>query len=329
MAKTGNAATARPPRAPWRPDLGTIRILARKGRTIEESAAEMGVPAARLAGALRRSKRVAGAWERGRLLYNVWRLSTIGANYAEAASGLNMEAADFEKLLEQDPEIADTWRQARIASLQAISAALIQAARGGSVSAVKSAIERLTRDVKRPVILRALSIQQVGGVFRVTRQSVHAWVRKGCPRNVDGSFPLPELIEWRMEDLIARCKTPDSPGDQESRLRGARAELLELRVRRERGEVLDRDSVIVGLVGRLQSIRAVTEGRALELGARLQGMPAARIAETLGAVLDDILRRAATVPDVLLESLPGEMAVDLERFFARLGSYGKDGAGSG
>lgn len=280
-------------------------------------ASALDVTTAALSRAIAQRTKVRQAYERGRLVWNVRRLSMVGSSYAEAASALGQTPADFERLIGADPELMSVWRDARVNGLLVLNAPLLREARAGSVSAIKTAIERFTADAgPTGTNLRALRVAETATAFGVSRQSIHQWTRRGCPRNADGTLPLAELIAWRIEDIVRQrgVETPERSADH--RIRQARAETAEMDLAQRRGSLLDRQSVIVGMVARVYRFVSVLAGQPASLAGELQGKPPAKIVEILEGRFAEW--RRMMLPDVSRLKLPPPIERELIGFLLRL-----------
>jgi len=57
------------------------------------------------------------------------------------------------------------------------------------------------------VEFQSLKQVQVAAAFGVHRLTVAKWTKEGCPRNEDGSYSLPDVIQWSIDR--AKGKIPD------------------------------------------------------------------------------------------------------------------------
>ena len=301
-----------------------LRRAASQKKALPDIAEALGVALGRLTEALAKRPRLRAAYDRGRLLYRVRRLSYIGSSYDEAARSLGREPAAFRRLVEGDPELLDTWRSGRTESLQALTAALWTQAQSGSVPAIRTAIERLQADLgPRSVDLRSLRVGETAAAFGVSRQSIHDWSRKGCPRNADGTFPLAELIEWRVAQLLERSGERPA-ATAESRFRAARAEAAEMDLRERRGQLLDRREVVVGIIARVHRFVQIQEGEATALAGELAGKPPELIADILQRRF--VAWRRMMIPELKALRLPTDAEAELAGLLDRLAAGGGGGS---
>jgi len=168
----------------------------------------------------------------------------------------------------------------------------------------------------------ALSPSLTAAACGVSRQTIHAWATRGAPRNGDGTYHLPRLIDWRLKELIAEAEPATGGLDRTSaeRYRAAKAELAEIKLAQERGELLGRPAVLAWALQLAQGLRSGLEGMAMALAGELQGRPAPQIAEVLEGRFADLRRRLTT------EAGRGEPlklpAGPAERFAELLGDIG-------
>ncbi len=294
-----------------------LRLLARKGANLDKAAAEVGLEVEQLTAALADRPKLAEAWARGRLLHDVEQLARTGASYEEAAGYLETPAADFEALVTTDPQLRDVWQRARIGAVAAVAAKLYQQATEGSVRAVQSLLSRLSRDTGRPEVnFSALGVSETATAMGVSRQTIHAWARKGAPRNADGSFHLPALCRWRVDQAVLEVGPASGDGSEADPLRAVKARRLTMELAAETGRLLDRSSVIAGLANRARHQAAALDADAVALSARLEGKTRQQIQRILTDRFAVYRRRLADVPAELklppaAERRLGELLADL------------------
>ena len=308
----------------------TLRKLARKGESVAEAAVVIGVTADQLTGLLRDRPKVAQAWERGRLVYNVEQLARTGSSYEEAETYLKMAAGEFEVLVTRDPELHDTWRQARVAAAQAVAVTMYKNAQEGGVQAAKSMLERLSRDAggAREVNFLALSVNDTSKAFGMSRQTLHAWKTKGAPCNADGSFHLPALVRWRINQVMLDAG-PAAGGESETAggYRKMKTRLLEVQYNKELGELLDRRSVIAGLVNRVRHQTSVMDADTKALAAAMEGKSVQQVAGILTKRFAAYRKAMADVPDEL--QLPPDAKERLARLLRDLTTTERGGSTDG
>lgn len=83
-----------------------------------------------------------------------------------------------------------------------------------------------------------VSCADAARAFGVSRQAVAQW--KGAPKNEDGTYHLPKLIAWRVEQVRLQLVDADLQGDSPAleRLREAKADLAELDLAQRQQQVV-------------------------------------------------------------------------------------------
>lgn len=81
----------------------------------------------------------------------------------------------------------------------------------------------------------SLSGAALARLLGVSRSTPGKWSQEGCPRNQDGSFSLPAVVQWRVDraaNTDPMLSGGDSPATERYRLAKARLAELELGERR-------------------------------------------------------------------------------------------------
>jgi phage terminase Nu1 subunit (DNA packaging protein) len=181
--------------------------------------------------------------------------------------------------------------------------ALAEAAKAGNQAAIK-AIEVFLRDEGEGPSPRAdygrLSISQLAELFGVTRQTVYDWYTKqGLARNADSTFDLKVAIRWFEEFTLKKVsKGKEILGDPDP-LRTIRARKLALDLERQRGQLLDRETVIAGQVARFANLIEALEKLCREVAMMVVNQPAERIREILETWKNDVIVAQRQVPEEL------------------------------
>lgn len=305
--------------------LAALRRLGKEGRSIEEAATAVGVDAVTLGHVLAEKKSAGRVWARGRELYAVGQVAAAGGTRDEAAAALEISREAFDQRLTEDAELRALWTEERAAHWRQLRAELLKQAQAGRVAAIRQLIADAQPDPEVGGIdVHAVGQQQLVEVLKVTRQTLANWTRENppIPRNADGSYPLPAVVEWYVARKVGQAMPAGGTADDEDvRLKRARRIRLEQQTKAERNELLPRDEVIAGLVARAQATVAWIEGRPGALAAALQGQPARAIAEKLEAELDDLRRRLADPPAALC--LPPAAAEIFRQLVLSLGEGGR------
>ena len=93
-----------------------------------------------------------------------------------------------------------------------------------------------------------INIQEASTIFGVSTNTIKTWLRKGCPADKPGTngrawvLNLTDMIRWQNDQTRIRAESKGREDDvEEARRRKlvAEAELSEIQVKKERGEVID------------------------------------------------------------------------------------------
>jgi hypothetical protein len=323
-AQHGGGKRAKRRRAPVSP--AAVRAAAIAHATMADAERELGIGTS-LSATLDEFGHLAEAWKRGRLLRSIRGLASAAATVQEAAQSLDMSEESLRDLLERDREVRDIWNQARISTAIAVKAGLVSAARDGKAAAVANVMAVLRREIAQPrVDYLRLPVNQAEIAIGVTRQTLHDWrVNRGAPCNSDGSINLPALWSWHEGYVAARAGLPSARASgQLDPLKLAKAQRLQQDLARDRGELLDRSTVVAGLVARHQLLVAATQRADLEWSGMLANQPPERISELLRAFFSELRRHLAECPDWL--RLPKWADDGLADLLRRLDSQHADGA---
>jgi len=298
----------------------TIRMLAMETLTLADAERQLEIKEP-LNAVFRRFPKLQIAWRRGRFLRDLRGLAAAAATISEAAQSLGMTEESLRVALDEDLEVRDVWNESRIATAIRIKAAMVQAAGSGRAAAVNHVLSVLRREVASPrVDFRRLPVVLAEEAVGVSRQSLHAWWRRGgAPRNADGTIDLPALWKWREDELAARGPSARSL-DETDPLKAAKAAKLQQELRFQKGRLLDRGEVVSGLVARHQRLVAVLHRKAAELSIVLQGQSQARIGEALDRCFSELRSASAEIPEFL--HLPDAMAAELADWIRRLALEG-------
>jgi len=317
--KTRKPPPNRPKRRPRRLTALVLGQLGRKGESLGDVAGKAGLTEGRLAKEMARKPTWRAAWQRGRLLHDVGRLSRLAASQTAAATALGMDGPAFRQLLAEDPQVAETWRQGRLQTYQAIMAATLKQVHAGNATAGIQLLKELRDDAPGMVAkpdFYALPVEWVAEAISRSRQLIYRWTaEKGAPKNVDGTISLPALWAWR-EEYLKKLHGAGATGNADEQLKRARHEQIVLANRRQRGELLDRTAVIAGICTRAQTLVAAMNSRPARLSVVLAGRPADEIAEVLAAEFRDLRGMLAELPAEL--RLPPEAAEHFRKMMKAL-----------
>ena len=258
--------------------------------------------------------RLQASWERGRFLRNLRELAATAVTIAEAEQALELPADRLRQLLETDKEIADTWNQARLATTIEIKAALVSAAKDGKANAIKNVERLLVREIARSSQdFTHITIAEMVELTGKTRQTIHEWyTRYGLMRNSDKTYNLRDFLTWFEQFTLSKA-TGRNPHVELDILKTRKAEKLEIDLAHRRGQLLDRDEVMAGILARHQSLLDAFNRKAEELAMTCTNQPVPTIIRILQDFFADVCSQQCRLPEQL--RLPPEIA---ERFAAIL-----------
>lgn len=102
--------------------------------------------------------------------------------------------------------------------------------------------DRLLSDV-----LAGASRKETCAVLGLTGPALDGMVRRGCPRNRNGTFDLPAVAQWQRQNAMEAAAMARTDGNSEKALaiwRTCRAAREKLALDRDRGEVVERAEVV-------------------------------------------------------------------------------------
>jgi len=250
---------------------------------------------------LKRFPELGDAWERGQLLRNLRACAAAIMTVTQSAKLLGFErGAKLRELLDTDSEVGDLWEQTRIEAVAAAKTALAEAAKSGNQQAIK-AVESFLCDEGEGraanINYSQLTINQTAELFGVTRQTVYDWYTKhGLARNAEGGISLKEAIEWYGNFVKRKGNGRLLPADK---LRDLKAEEKIIDLAERRHQLLDREEVIAGLLGRWGKIVGAFKYKGRELATMVHGQTVDGIEDILSRFFEDLQREWLTVPEFL------------------------------
>lgn len=115
---------------------------------------------------------------------------------------------ELRSLIDSDPEIKQTWDNARHSLFIQIRQSLHDAAEKGSGYAVRM-LSQILRDEGKVSVFNseAVTTQQLAELSGRTRQTIHQWhTRHKLPRNPDGTFNLTDFIFWFEQWILEKVR---------------------------------------------------------------------------------------------------------------------------
>jgi len=303
MAKTKSTKktkkTVKKKRTKRKPTAAQIKLLASQTQSIAEAEAQSGLNLTAML-KIKKNSKLKAAWDRGKLLKNLSALAETAVTIAEAEESLSIKPGQLEKLMETDAEIAEAWNQPRLKTIIEVKAAMVEEAKKGKPSAARH-IEAILR--KEIAIQQAdfnhVTIGQLVELTGKSRQAVHDWtVKYGLVRNSDKTFSLAVFLRW-FEDFTIRKVNNGSVRTETDPMKAAKVEKLEMELKRQRGQLLDRPSVMAGHLARYQMIVNALDNKADNLALACHEQKTEQIADTLSEFFAEIKQQLCDVPDEL------------------------------
>lgn len=243
------------------------------------------------------------AWDRGQFLRNLQALAGVVSTVSEAAHKLNLPSSEvLRDMLDSDSEVSDIWKQTRLNTIIEAREALLAAAREGNHVAIR-AVENYLQEEKHPGApegradtARMRQIELVD-LFGVTKITINDWINKqGMPRNSDKTYNLADVIRWYSGFVKRKEGGKILPAD---RLRDLKAEEKQLDLAARQHQLLEREEVIAGLIGRWQNIIGAFRYKQRELAGLVHSQTIDNIENILGRFFEDLQREWLTVPEFL------------------------------
>ena len=149
------------------------------------------------------------AWERGLFLGNLRDLAAAPTEKAEGAYKVEMDIGVVEKMLAEDIEAVGVWNQAHIDTVVEMKQQFRKQAGAGNKHAMDVVLRAMRADLVRPEVdFNRVSLADVVGVCRITRQTVHTWVsRFAAPQNADGTYSLAALWGWYKDFILQKTES--------------------------------------------------------------------------------------------------------------------------
>lgn len=105
-------------------------------------------------------------------------------------------------------------------------------------------------------------------IMGVTKPAIYKWVNDGCPRNKDGSYPIDEVIAWRMAKETEKAVTPGGLSIEKLK---AEIELKKAQVQKISNNFIERSLHETIMTSRAGSLRSFFEKTAVSNAVHLAG----------------------------------------------------------
>ena len=191
-----------------------------------------------------------------------------------------------------------------------IEAALEEAVSARVEEIIKQRFAKIShRDYRRITLIQLMEITNKG------RRTIYFWIDRGLPREDDGSFWLPKVFEWleKYTENKVMKRLPDRKMNpyQEGRVKQLRIDIAEREHR-----LLDRSSIMAGMIARHQNLINAFHHKAEELARDTIGQSQSKNMEMLGNFFDGVLRQQCSVPEQL--KLPADIAEQFSELLRKL-----------
>lgn len=254
---------------------------------------------------LANNKKLNEAWLRGRFLRNVRGLAATGTEKTVAAERLGLDGQGaLENLLSSDIEAADTWQQAKDDAFIKLRFSFMKSAMDGNQAAIKAMSDILKAEhIKEQagINLKKLPLKIMLEVLGKHKSTLHYWrVSCGMPVNEDGTYDLAMFLAWYRRFFEGKG-TKQKPAEETELdpLKAAKAKRLQMEIDKQRGQLLDRDEVVGGIIARHQILLTWAKHNPDALGRLCQGQKASRITELIKKAIDNLLKDLCNIPPEL------------------------------
>lgn len=138
-----------------------------------------------------------------------------------------------------------------------------------------------------------LNQKSVGAAVGVSARTIQNWCDQGCPRNEDGTYSAPAVVQW----LLAQQNTGSEYDTQRERLAAAQAEKVETENRLRRQELAEMAEVADAWSDHIANARSKLLSMPAKLGPQLVNLadPAVIASKVRTEVYASLLELAADV----------------------------------
>jgi len=292
-----------------------IKKLAFENETLTQAAAL--IPEVNLLEVLGKYSTLEKAWQRGAFLKSLADLATSAATHIETEETLGLGFGELENLIATDKEIADVWKRSRIKTVVALKRSIVNGVLEGNLASARQLEAILKRELATTAIdMTRLTILQMTELVDRPRQTLHEWHTKyGLPRNSDKTFSLAVFLKWFEEFTIKKVNIKPIETDS---LKDEKAKQLRMRTEEMKGNLLDRNEVIVGLIARDRALLDAFSKQVDNLPEIMGNQPPQEIKMLLEKVFEEI-RRDLALPITQLK-LPEAQEIKLRQLLDELKS---------
>jgi hypothetical protein len=271
------------PAVPQRLTAAFVREAAMDCATMAAAESRLGIED--LAGRIEKSQTLTKAWEKGRQLRDIRELAVTPICMEEASKKLGLGEDGLAKLYKRDPEVRDLWDRGRVDMLVKAKQGLMDRAVTGSPHAL-SAVERILRGEfgqaagSQPGDFTKLSPTQIAEATGFPRQTILRWHKShGLKRNADGTYNLPEFVEWLREFEVDKVTRTTGTAGQDP-LREQKARKAKIEADLAEGRVILKEQHIRTLMTQAAwLVQLLSEAKAEEWAALHEGLTALQLKE--------------------------------------------------
>jgi len=141
-----------------------------------------------------------------------------------------------------------------------------------------------------------VSLNQLIEVTGKGRRTIYFWIRRGLPREDDGTFLLSKFFGWYEKYITEKLAVKNKEVDP---MREQKLRQLRMHIDEQMHHLLDRGEVLAGLAARVQKLVDVYAHRSGGAAAEAANQPLERVAEILNSLFDQLLESQTQVPEQL------------------------------
>ena len=194
-------------------------------------------------------------------------------------------------MIEKDIEAGQIWKQARLKTIIEVQKGILLQAKDGKPVAARQIEALLKREIaETSVNIYKLTEAQLMELTQKTRMTINNWRNKeGLTRNIDEkTYSLAVFLKWFEEFTQKKVRVP-APNDRDG-LAEVKKQRLQLALEREKGESLDRGSVITGFIVRSQKLLNALSQMTDSLPAILKNQPEVKMKKILEEAVIEVRR---------------------------------------
>lgn len=129
--------------------------------------------------------------------------------------------------------------------------------------------------------------EDLATVFKISRQSVHKWIKNGMPVEPDGSFDILKIKQWHTDR--SNKKDDDREEDFDKLTGEVKYRLLKLKLDQVQGSLISREEVKEDLGNEILVIKLHFLSLPKQLAPQLFGLEIVEIEEVMGKKIKEII----------------------------------------